>query len=349
MKKIIWIIIAIIIIAVIVGLIRSNKVEDVSVKKTIKIGVILPLTGDLAFLGEPAKKGAEMALENFKDTKNKYELIFEDDQFNAPKAATAANKLISVDKVDVIVTFGSSGGNVVKPLADKNKIVHFTVASDSSIPDGAYTFVHWTPPQEEVRVMVSEFKERGITKIGIIAANQAGMQSIVKELRKQLEGTGITITSDEMHNVGETDFRTIITKVKQNLPQIFLLINFSPEIEILAKQMKEAGIKTPMTSIESFDQTTQPELFKGYWYVSASDPNDDFSSAFKTKYGSDLGFGTGNVYDIISLIVTAMEKTSSTDVVVKLKEIKDFKGAMGNLSVQDNGIVFSTATVKVVK
>ncbi len=350
-KSIIWIVGIIIVIAVIIGVTKSQPIES----GPIKIGVIIPLSGNLAFLGEPAKQGAELALANFPNTKHKYELIFEDDQFSAEKAVTAANKLISIDKVSAIISFGSSGGNAINPLAEKNKIVHFGVASDPKVANGVYNFNHWTPPSEEVRAPVAELQKRNITKIGVLTANQDGMLAITSEIRKQIQGTNIQIVTDQTFNIGEKDFRSLIVKIKQNLPEIFVMVNYTPELEILAKQMKDSGIKTPMTSVEGFDQTTQLALFDGYWYASASDPTGDFTKLFTDRYGKAPGFGTGNAYDIVSLLVTASENANtrsnptSDEIVSQLMKVNGFKGAMGVLSINSDGLVVSTATIKTVK
>lgn len=355
MNKTIKIIFGIIVVALIIwGLVSVSNTKK-TVDQPIKIGIILPLSGNLAFIGEPAKKAAEFSLENFKNTKHKYELIFEDDQFNAEKAVTAVNKLISIDKVDAVISFGSSGGNAINPIAEKNKIINFAVASDPKVVNGNFNFDHWTPPREEVKALVSELIKRNIKKIGLITANQDGMLAIRDEVKKQITDTGIEITTDQIFNIGEKDFRSLIVKIKQNLPEIFVQINYTPELEILGKQMKDSGIKVPMTSVEGFDQTTNPELFDGYWYASASDPSSDFVNNFKEKFGIEPGFGSGNTYDIISLFVTAFEKADYSDktkidnVVKELMNISDFNGVMGKLSIDSDGLVVSTATIKTVK
>jgi hypothetical protein len=76
MKKYIWIVIAIIvIIAAIIASSPSNTL--VGEKQTVKIGFSLPLSGDLAILGERAKLAAELAKDSFENTKYNYEFIFE--------------------------------------------------------------------------------------------------------------------------------------------------------------------------------------------------------------------------------------------------------------------------------
>jgi branched-chain amino acid transport system substrate-binding protein len=321
--------------------------------KPIKIGVVLPLSGDLAFIGEPARYGAEMALASFTNTKHKYELIFEDDQFDGKKSATAANKLISIDKVDTIISFGSSGGNVIKPLADTNKILHFAIASDQKIADGKYNFNHWTSPKEEVTASINELLRRNIKTISILTANQDGMVSIADELKRQAKNAGISIITDEKFNIGERDYRTLVAKLKKNLPEMIFMVNYSPELEILGRQIKEAGIKTPMTSFEGFDATTDTKLFSGYWYASPSNPSQEFTAKFKGKYQVAPAVGTGNVFDVVSLIITATEKVKGTPtaerISIELLKINKLNGSMGDISVGSTGSVVSQAIIKIIK
>jgi hypothetical protein len=66
-----------------------------------------------------------------------------------------------------------------------------------------------------------------------------------------------------------------------------------------------------MTAIESFDATTEPALFNGYWYAGASDPSGDFTKIFTEKFGKAPNSGTGNIYDIVSLLITASENANT--------------------------------------
>jgi len=178
---------------------------------------------------------------------------------------------------------------------------------------------------------------------------------MMDDLRKRLEGTGIEIVTDQIFNSGEKDFKSLIVKAKQSDAEIYLLLAFSPELEILTKQIKEAGITTPLTSIESFELTQQMDIFEGYWYVNAAEPSGDFIDKFKKKTGKNTTMGAANGYDIVNLIVAASENIKSSvkptpeAIAKELKNIKDFNGALGTLSVNEDGIVISQAVVRMIK
>jgi branched-chain amino acid transport system substrate-binding protein len=75
----------------------SNKEE-----KEIKIGAILPLTGDNASYGIALKKGMDLAIDEINEKRingKKLDVVFEDSQSDPQKAVNAFNKLVNADKV----------------------------------------------------------------------------------------------------------------------------------------------------------------------------------------------------------------------------------------------------------
>ena len=113
----------------------SESTSKVSAEQ-IKIGVVVPMTGNLAFLGEGIRDAMLLAKQDLGSTQYAYELIFEDDQLDPKMTASAVNKLIGVNKVDAIVSFGSGPGNVVGNIGEQNKVVHFGIASDPNVAKG---------------------------------------------------------------------------------------------------------------------------------------------------------------------------------------------------------------------
>ena len=219
-KVIIWIaVVAVIILGVLA--IKKSPSQPVS-KEPIKIGVILPLSGDAAFIGEAAKNSAILAKESFGKTKNTYELIFEDDQADSKKTVSAFRKLVDVDKIRAVGTGFAGPGNAVAPLADKEQIIHFSIASDLSIAkDKPFVFNHWIKPENEAGVYIKEAKKQGLKKIAMITSNQQGIIAIRDALLK--EDPSIFILKDELLGPQEKDFRTTIIKAKNEGADAFCL------------------------------------------------------------------------------------------------------------------------------
>ena len=109
MKKNIVIVIGIVLVCLVVlGVYAINSEGRPGTNPTIKIGVTLPLTGDEATLGESNRNAIHLAASKLpSSTKYNYQLIFEDDQFNPALGASAVNKLISIDGVSALISFGS--------------------------------------------------------------------------------------------------------------------------------------------------------------------------------------------------------------------------------------------------
>jgi len=318
----------------------------------IKIGVILPLSGANASLGEGVRNAAEMALDEIKQTQkleNDYNLVFEDDQTNTTKTITALNQLFSVNNVKAVVSFASNPGNTVNPYVEKNKIIHFGVASDSNVANGYYNFIHWTQPKQEAERLLEKLKEENLTSMAMVYQSDAGEVAIAKELEKLARANNITLYQ-EMTNVKETNFQTILTKLQQKNPDIFYTLFYSPQLEIFGKQFRELGIDKPLTTIEAFEFSTQPELFNGYWYVSAAESTDEFRNNYQAKFGKAPSIGAANAYDIIKILVWAYENVDDLNnnelVAQKIKTFKDWPGALGSLNITEEGIIASQAALK---
>lgn len=335
--------------------------KDPSTKQTIKIGVTLPLTGGVAMLGQNSKAALLLAQEQLpKNTKYNYEFVFEDDQFKPQAGASSANKLISIDNVSALFSFGSPVGSVVSPIAEKAGVPHINFfASDMNVANGDYNFVNYTPPYKDSEVFIKELNKRGIKTVVFFGQqDNPGVGAIIAAFEKDIQNTDIKVLANQKFNTGTRDFRTQIATVKNLNPDIYVLEASSPELETLTKQLREAGIITPVTTMEAFEFSSELSLFEGMWYVNAADPQKWFVDLFTKKYPDDTPkFGAANGYDSFNLIVKAVEEVGDGVTVPTREEIKDalskikgFDGALGdNLSIDKNGVVVSDAVVRVIK
>ncbi len=326
------------------------------VKETFKIGFIGPLTGDIGFLGEGMKNAMMIARDELGDTKYNYEYLFEDTRNDPKLVATAAQKLMSVDNVDAVLTLGVNAGLVTSPIATKYNKIHFSIAIEPWVAKGDGNFIHWTPSPKLNGLLIDEMQRRGIKTVGVFRTVTAeGYVVYMDDLRKGLKNAGIKLVTDQTFQNGNKDFRSIISKAKPANPDIYVIFADTPELELLGRQIKEAGIKTPLTSIESFEVSQNMELFEGYWFVSVAEPSHAFAGAYRQRYGVTPPLCAANAYDMVNLIVTAVEragtsqKPTTAEISSELKKIKNFPGALGNLTINRDGIVLSEGTLKIIK
>ena len=115
----IFVTISIIIASLIVFSFGCVKKEE----KEVKIGAILSLTGDFAIFGEEIKKGIELAVEEAKSSGLHLTVFYEDDQSLSPVAGVnAANKLITVNKIDVGLTMIVEESRPISSFFGKSKV-----------------------------------------------------------------------------------------------------------------------------------------------------------------------------------------------------------------------------------
>ena len=349
MKKLL-IILIIVTLAVATIFVVPGQREDPVGKPVVKIGVIIPLSGNIMTTAgnifKTVLQHQEAELEK-RDTRYQYKFIVEDSQFDSKRTALATAKLINRDKVDAIISFGSRVGNVVSPVAERHTILHLSAcASDANVATGKYNFIHWTQPEKEVEKMAFEIQKRGYKNIAAFVANDAATIAMHNALADKLKILGIKYKHVTV-NPDAVEFRTEIQKLKQNQPDLYVLLVYEAPIVNLIKQSREAGITAPFTSIETFSFLTDASILEGYWYVDSAEVLPDKLHQITQITGMDNTFAVGNFYDSMNLLVIAFENSESPGFAVKaLSEIKEFDGAVGRLTQDSSGIFQSEAVIK---
>lgn len=332
---------------------NNQKTEN---KDTIKIGISLPLSGNLSDIAANVREAMLIADEEINQNQNKYkyELVFEDDAMEAKKAALTANKLISVDDVDALISYGSTCGSVISAIAEQKEQFHIGIASDPNIANGKYSFIHWVKATTAAKKLFDELVKRGYTNVAIVNTKQSGVFAIADELKRLLDSRNIKYVEENV-NPGEKDLKGTIERLKIHNPEIYIAILFSPTLEVFGKQLKEAGIFEPITSVYMFAYSKHKELFEGYWYIDSIDANKDFTDKIKQRTGESSSFAVGNAYDVIKIIYKAAEdykgkgKPNNEYFANYIHNMNSFLGQMGRLTVDSQGIIDSTAVVKVIK
>jgi len=368
MKQSIWIIIiGVVVIGLAIALIITQTKKE---PEEIKIGAILPLTGEMASHGEDAKKGIELAVEiknKLGGIRNKKILvIYENDKMQPHDGVAAFQKLITINKAPVVLGgIGSSVALAIAPIAEKEKVVFIspTASSPKLTVAGDYIFRNWPSDIFEGGEMVkASIETLGVKKVAILYVNNDFGQGIKEVFRKKFEEFGGEVLIEETYEQGTNDFRSQLTKIKNKNPEAIYLPGYYQEVARILKQAKEMGIQARFLSTTPIENPKLIELAgnaaEGVIYTRpAFDPaNPDenykkFALSFKERYGVEPGIAAAFSYDAMNIILLSIEKGGPIGPGIQkaMAGIKDFLGVTGNISFDKNGDVIKEMMLFTVK
>lgn len=336
---------------------RNAEIRIQDGKPVVKIGVLYPMSGNVAIFGEAAKAALDIFQEDLKQKNGKYayEFIFEDSRLQNAVAATNIRKLIDFDQVDAVITMIT--GNVTAPVADKARVLHFTASLDPQSARGDYAFNITTSTETLAKKMVAELNKHHIKRVTIVSVNNMNTSLFIDKLKEL--ATETTIGDVYRFNTGERNFDIMLTKAMRGKPDMLLVFGFPPETDIVMRRLMEKGNTIPVSTFESFTALQDKRLAEGYWYVDAGATSPDFLKKYAGKTGKDVLNYADFMYAMMQIIENGYEKAVVAEGKIKPDAIEvaraiqentnGMETAVGAVSIDAAGIVSTPASLKKVE
>ncbi|MFA6940527.1 MAG: ABC transporter substrate-binding protein [Clostridiaceae bacterium] len=330
----------------------SSKTSSEDVKE-IKIGAMLPLTGDIATFGQSAKNALELLTEQVNkeggiDGKT-VKFVYQDDENKPASSANVTQKLINDEKVVALVgSIGSTCSIADGPIATENKIPMVTPTSTNpkvTTEGGEYVFraCFIDPFQGTVLAKFASEDLKATTAAILYDVANDYSKGLAEYFKANFEKAGGKVVAYETYNTGDQDFNAQLTKIKSLNPQVLLIPDYYQTVGIIAKQARTAGITATFLGGDGWDS---PELFtiggdavnKGYFSNHYS-PDDkakevqDFISAYKAKYNTTPDALAALSYDAGKILLDAIDKADSLDGVKIIEALKATNGTFVSGSV----------------
>src|SRR5208283_5110436 len=217
----------------------------------IKVGVVLPLTGEQAQFGEIEKNSFLMGLEEINKAGGvngkQIELLIEDDTGKPDVGRSAVEKLISRDNVTCLSGgYSSSVTYAMCAVAQQRKVPFLvTTGSADEITEKGWDCVfRINPPVSEYPKAVQSFLQEVVKPqtVAILYENSLFGQSGSKEFAKVCEATGIKVLMKEGYEHGAVDFKPLLTNVKAAKPDFVYMISYVMDAALLMRQSKELDL-----------------------------------------------------------------------------------------------------------
>jgi len=308
--------------------------------KVLPIGVLGPLSGGAAAYGLDTSRAAEMKADEINAAGGlkiggdvyKIKLIVYDHKASAADAATAANKLVSQDKVKYIIgnTVGATC-NAVQTVTEPQKVLFsFMCWGTKNLgPDKPYSFRSLLSQWEVAEPFYRWVKEKhpSLKRIAAISPNDTSGIDTNTAVVKYAKALGFEVVADEYYERGTKDFYPVLTKILALKPDL-LDVAAAPagEAGLILKQARELGFKgakgwtagvnpVPMISVAG------KEAAEGVWTPANIDVTSEFVSpavrkfgeAFVTRYKEVPGALAIANYAAFDVIAQAMVEAGSLD------------------------------------
>ena len=221
-------------------------------QEPIKIGVSQPLTGAFAASGNYVAQGAKMAEDAINASGGvlgrKIQLVIEDNKSNPTEAVATAEKLISKDKVPVMMGAWSS----TLTLAVMPKLMEYGVpmlvetSSSGKITTSGNPWIFRISPTSEMeaKAFAPMAKSLGIKKADFLATNNDFGLGASKEFSEMLKASGVQVGVMETMDPKATDFSAQQAKIKASGGDTLFVTTAVEQITLILKQAKDLQLKT---------------------------------------------------------------------------------------------------------
>ncbi len=213
------------ILAVTVGIGLGNSVAEE--KKPIVIGGSLPLTGKFAETGVWIERGMKYWAKEIQEKGGllgrPVKFVIYDDESDAKKAVTFAEKAITVDKVDLL--FGGYPGTAaraVMPVAEKHKFVYISMGGHMKSFEQGYTYSFGGPPlmgewwyEGFFRWLATIPEDKRPKRAAVYTMNNPIGVSLLGSVNRWTKKLGIKKVIEEKYNLPLPDATPLIMKAKQ--------------------------------------------------------------------------------------------------------------------------------------
>lgn len=348
-----------------------SKKTDSSVGKdeTIKLGAVLPLSGDVAAMGQSCKNAILLAEKEINDkggiNGKKVQFFFEDDENKPTSSANAISKLISENKVAGIVgSYSSKCCLSIGPIATQNQVPLIALGTNPkvTVDGGEYVFRATFNDNFQgatlAKLATEDLKAKNAAILYDVGNDYC--KGLAQVFKQEFEKIGGKVIGSETYNVGDKDFSAQLTKIKGLNPDVILLPDYYNTVALIAKQAETLGIKAKLIGADGWDS---PDLVKiggsavenSYFsnFFSADDTSPEvvnFKKAYEAAYNSVPDAIGGVAYNAAQILIDGIKKAGSTDgeKLKKALEETDMTGVSGKIKYDKNrDAVMSAVVVKI--
>ena len=310
--------------------------------ETVKIGVLLPMSGGGAYYGEVQYNGIEFCANYVNNNGGikalngaKIELVLQDSAGDPETGMSAFEVLVDAGVSAVVGPYNSTVAAATAPLAIQHGVPYVICnATSENFMGEANKYVYrtnvgssdgdnmWTA----VIDYIGQSKGNPVDKVAIVYDEGDWGAAAVTNWRNNAESWGYEIVVDEAVSESTTDMSTLVSKIKAAETDLVILAIFTSATNLFCKTMEDyqcdamiAGLGGGVGDTSFISETgvaAENVLYTAPWVPSwggASDEVNALAEEFKATYGYDMTMEPSWGWLAIATVIEAMENAGSAD------------------------------------
>jgi branched-chain amino acid transport system substrate-binding protein len=347
--------------AVLAGLALAAVAAAQPKGEPIKIGLLTPITGNLARWGGYAQNGAGLAADEINAAGGvlgrPLQVVAADSQCQPAQGVSALRRLIAADKASFIIgDICSSVTLAAMPVVAESKVI--LLNAGSSHPDitykagaggNAWTFRNYPTDELRTQIVTDYVVKQGAKRFSILNVDNDFGRGAAALTKKQLDRVGGTLLSEDYFKSGETDFAPVLTKIKGLKPDVLLMYGLPDSVPPLTVQMKAQGLKVRLAGVAEFTtpdiiKRSQADVLEGAvegmsWApILGGDANRAFVEAYRKRAGDAPQVHAFTHYESLKMLARALADAGSADT-AKVRDALarlQYDGLMGKVRFDDH-------------
>ena len=318
----------------------------------VKIGLYLPMTGPAAAMGQMVWEGVQVAHQlQPRVLGQPVQLVLVDTRSDRIEAANAVSRLIESDKVAAIIGEVISSDTLAGvPIAERAGIPNISPTATNPLVTQNRRFAFRACFVDSLQGRVAArfaWENLRARKVAVfIDQAQDYCVSLAKFFMDEFKRRGGRIVSISYMQTGDQDFTAQISAMKSTHPDLIYAPNYYAEDALLAKQLQDLGLKTPLFTA---DGAQVPELLSlggpavdGMYFTAhfhregtKSPVARKFLAAYEGKYHKSLDAFAALGGDSYAMLLGAFARVGVTDgarVAPALAGLHDFPGVTGAIT-----------------
>lgn len=309
----------------------------------IKIGGNLEMTGNTASWGESMAKGIKLAFKQANESGGvlgkKINFIIGDNKSEPSESANAMTKLITQDKVVLVLgTGGSTNSIAAAPISAENKVPFITpfatnpkvTADGENVREYAFRVCFIDPFQGTVMAGFATKTLQAKTAAIYVDNSADYAKGLAQYFEESFVKSGGKVVAKEAYLQKDQDFKSILTKIKSTNPDVVFVPGYYEDVAKIVKQARELGIMVPIIGGDAWDSPKLVEMagaeamnntfFSNHYAPDNHSPQiDKFVEAFKKEYNEVPDAPAVLGYDAACMAIDAIKRANSADP-VKIKD-----------------------------